>query len=314
MDEFANGVEVIKYVKLDSCPLCGGRDSEVLYETEPPLVRCTSCSMVYLNPQPRVEHQQFYDESYYDGSSTKKDSEDNENVLETEKIRVRLESCQAVVDRVMHYVPEPGSWLDIGCGPGFLLSQARDRGWQCMGLDSSPFAPRFARERFGLDHVHTGLIEDVDFSGKTFDVISMQHVIEHLYEPLPTMRQIVKLLKPGGILYLETPDICSGSAKRDGASWLHIKIPEHVLYFSQETLSRLLDELGCDVLGVSKPVPGTGWMNRIFGSPERAKRFYDVARRFPLFERMVEWVRSMRQRAIPDQAEHLHVLARKRNA
>jgi len=302
---------MIKYQKLEKCPLCGGEDSEVLYDMEVPVVRCAQCSLVYLNPQPRVEHQQFYDESYYDGSSTKKDNADNEDVLEAEKVEVRLESCQAVVDRVMRFIPEPGSWLDIGCGPGFLLSQANARGWQCMGLDSSPFAPRFARERFGLDNVHTGLIEDVDFKGKTFDVISMQHVIEHLYEPVPTMREILKLLKPGGILYLETPDICSGSALRDGADWLHIKLPEHVLYFSQATLERLLRELHCEVLNVSKPVPGTGLMNTVCGGADRAKKFYSVARKVPFFEVLVDRVRASRQHTLADQAEHIQLLARK---
>jgi len=267
---------------------------------------------MFLNPQPRVEHQQFYDETYYDGSSVKKSDEDNEDVLEANKIEKRLESCQAVVDRVERYLPEPGNWLDIGCGPGFLLSQAHDRGWQCTGLDSSPFAPKFARERFGLEDVHTGLIEDVDFKGKTFDVISMQHVIEHLYEPVPTMREIIKLLKPGGILYLETPDICSGSALRDGADWPHIKIPEHVLYFSQQTLERLMQELDCEVLDVSKPVPGTGLMNTLCGGREQAKRFYAFARKLPLFELLVDAVRASRQRSMPEQAEHIQMLARKR--
>jgi len=302
---------MIKYVELGECPLCGEKKSTVLYELEVPVVRCSQCALVYLNPQPRVEHQEFYDESYYDGSSTKKENADNEDVLEAEKIGVRLESCQAVVDRVMKFIPEPGSWLDIGCGPGFLLSQAKERGWQCMGLDSSPFAPQFARERFGLENVHTGLIEDVDFKGQTFDVISMQHVIEHLYEPLPTMRDILKLLKPGGILYLETPDICSGSALRDGADWLHIKLPEHVLYFSQSTLERLLRELNCEVLNVSKPVPGTGLMNKVCGGADRAKKFYSVARKAPFFESLVGRVRASRQHSMANQAEHVQLLARK---
>lgn len=301
----------MNYVTLDGCPLCGGEQSERLYELEVPVVRCTQCSMVYLNPQPRVQHQQFYDESYYDGSSTKKLNEDNEDVLEAEKLERRLESCRGVVDRVMHYSPKPGTWLDIGCGPGFLLSQARDRGWKCTGLDSSPFAPKFARERFGLEDVHTGLIEDVDFGGKTFDVISMQHVIEHLYEPVPTMRGILRLLKPGGILYLETPDFCSGKSLRDGANWEHIKIPEHVLYFSQRTLELLMQKLHCEVLKVAKPTPGTGLMNRICGGKERAKRFYAVARNFPLFEPLVEKVRAFRASAKPELTDHIQMLVRK---
>jgi len=299
-------------IELKACPLCGANHFTELYALESPVVRCEHCSLVFLNPQPRVEHQGFYDESYYRGSSLKKSDEDNLDVLESGKVQVRLESCQGVVDRVMGVIPDPGSWLDIGCGPGFLLSQAKERGWQCTGLDSSPFAPQFARERFGLDDVHTGLIEDVDFAGKTFDVISMQHVIEHLYEPVPTMREILKLLKPGGVLYLETPDISSNAAVRDGADWEHIKIPEHVLYFSQPTLERLLQDIGCDVLTVAKPVPGTGLMNKVCGGAERAKRFYAVARKFPLFEKLVNRVRSSRERSMPDMAEDIHILARKR--
>jgi len=179
-------------------------------------------------------------------------------------------------------------------------------------LDSSPFAPQFAKEQFGLDDVHTGLIEDVDFEGKQFDVISMQHVIEHIYEPAATMQEILKLLKPGGILYLETPDIESGSAKRDGKDWLHIKIPEHVLYFSESTLKLLLGELDCDVLDVQKPVSGTGLMHKIFGGKERAKRFYDIVKHIPFFMTLVGWVRKSQQKQYPEQAEHIQILARKR--
>lgn len=305
---------MLNTVRLSHCPLCGGAESRILYALEVPVVRCAQCSLVYLNPQPRVEHQQFYDESYYDGSSTQKHAGDNEDVLEAEKVERRLESCRAVVDRVMHVMPEPGRWLDIGCGPGFLLSQAKARGWACTGLDSSPFAPRFAHERFGLEDVHTGLIEDVDFGGKRFDVISMQHVIEHLYEPVPTMRKILTLLKPGGLLYLETPDIASGTALRDGKHWTHIKIPEHVLYFSQDTLSLLLDKLDCEVLEVSRPVPGTGLMNAVCGGEARAKRFYAWAKRLPGFEALVKAVRSYRQGSKFAETEHIHVLARKRKA
>lgn len=301
-----------EYVEMRACPLCGSESHEVLYDLEVAVVRCRQCTMVYLNPQPRVDHQGFYDESYYRGSSTKKADTDNEDVLEEQKVDIRLESCQAVVDRVMKIVPNPGSWLDIGCGPGFLLSQAKARGWQCTGLDSSPFAPKIARERFGLDDVHTRLIEGVDFGGRLFDVISMQHVIEHIYEPVPTMQKILALLRPGGILYIETPDICSGSALREGADWLHIKIPEHVLYFSQQTLEMLMQKLHCEVLQVWRPVPGTGMMNRICGGQEQARRFYAVARRLPLFEALVGAVRDWRQKRAPDQTEHIHMLARKR--
>jgi len=303
---------MLTMVKLDICPVCGNECFEVVYQLEVAMVRCQHCSLVFLNPQPRIEHQAFYDESYYRGSSDKKEDGDNEDVLERDKVQVRLEACQAVVDKVMQYKPQVGSWLDLGCGPGFLLSQVHDRGWQATGLDSSPFAPQFAKDQFGLEDVHTGLIEDVNFKGKQFDVISMQHVIEHLYEPLPTMSAILKLLKPGGILYLETPDIESGSAKRDGKDWLHIKIPEHVLYFSEATLKRLLNELDCDILGVQKPVPGTGLMHKIFGGKERARRFYDIAKHMPFFMTLVGWVRKSQQQQHVEQAEHIQILARKR--
>jgi len=304
----------MRLVALHTCPLCGGRSWRVLYPTEPPCVRCVACGLVFLNPQPRVEQRGFYNESYYRGTSEQKQAADNEDVLAPEKMQVRLESCQAVVDQVMQYVPYAGRWLDIGCGPGFLLSQAQACGWRCTGLDSSPFAPRFARERFGLEDVHSGLIEEADFAPERFDIISMQHVIEHLYDPLPTMRRVLSWLKPGGLLYLETPDIESGPARRDGASWLHIKIPEHVLYFSGASLRHLLAELGCEVLDVQHPVPGTGLMQRLCGGEEEARRFYNAAKKVPLFVWMVRRVRWLRQRQMTDVSEHMHVLARKSDA
>ncbi len=302
---------MVEYVKLNGCPLCGHNNFVLVYDLETPVVRCEECDLLFLNPQPRVSHQEFYDESYYYGTSTRKNAEDNENVLNAEKIVNRLESCRAVVDLIMRHQPDPGRWLDIGCGPGFLLSQAKERGWRCTGLDSSPFAPKFARERFGLEDVHSGLIEDASFEKGSFDVISMQHVIEHLYEPVSTMREVADLLKPGGLLYLETPDICSGSAKKDGPDWLHIKIPEHVLYFSEQTIRLLLKKIGCEVVEVRHPVPGTGLMNSVCGGKEEAKKFYEFAKKLPGFESLVRMVRKCSAKAQPEKTEHIHVLARK---
>ncbi|HKJ84033.1 MAG TPA: hypothetical protein VJ961_08465, partial [Mariprofundaceae bacterium] len=84
---------MIEYVEMHTCPLCGSEAYEVLYNLDVPVVRCKKCTLVYLNPQPRVDHQGFYDESYYRGSSTKKADQDNEDVLEAHKVDIRLESC-----------------------------------------------------------------------------------------------------------------------------------------------------------------------------------------------------------------------------
>jgi len=131
--------------------------------------------------------------------------------------------------------------LDIGCSFGFFLDSARELGWETYGVEISKYASDFARNKLHLN-VTTGTINDVSYSDNFFDVITMWDVIEHLGDPVSSLKKIRNLLKPNGILALATPNIQSPLARLTKEKWEQIKPAYHLYYFSPRTLTKLLEE------------------------------------------------------------------------
>jgi len=301
-------------LELRACPLCGSNKGDSISHLGSVIVRCGQCGLVFVNEQPDIPGDKLYDEGYYRGASEHKKNLYNENVLDPRRISARMESSQAVVDMVMRYHLNPGRWLDIGCGPGFLLSHAGTRGWKGTGIDTSLFATDFARDEFNLTDVHATSVEDANFADEMFDVISMQHVVEHFFYPLDTMRRIIAWLKPGGFLYLETPDIGSRIAHGAGVNWEHFKLPEHVVYFSDATLKRLLKQLKCETVLISHPVEGTGLMNKVCGGKVQARRLYERYMKNLIFRTAVQTIRRLNElyrSRLKGESDMVHILARK---
>lgn len=139
--------------------------------------------------------------------------------------------------------PEPGQkLLDVGCGNGDFLSIAEEIGWQVKGVEPDIKALEVTRSR-GLEVIH-GSLDEIVYSRELFDVITMSHVIEHVHNPLTFVELAYECLKPGGILYVDTPNIGSVSAKRFGSNWRGIETPRHLVIFSQVGLESALKVVG----------------------------------------------------------------------
>jgi SAM-dependent methyltransferase len=133
--------------------------------------------------------------------------------------------------------PRAGRLLDLGCGDGSFLLQAREEGWQVRGTE---FSPQLARGR-GLD-----VAESLDELGgnELFDCITLWHSFEHLRDPLCTMRRLRELLAPGGALLLAVPDSGGLQARLFGRYWLHLDVPRHLFHYTRRSLSALLQSAG----------------------------------------------------------------------
>lgn len=134
-----------------------------------------------------------------------------------------------------------GTLLEIGCGYGYLLDEARPYFSQRVGTDFSDGAVRQARER--ADQVYQGGIDAIAET-EQFDCVIATHVIEHVYHPQDFVKALLKRLRPGGCLLIAAPDMGSLWRKLMGARWPSFKLPEHVLYFDAHTLERLMNECG----------------------------------------------------------------------
>lgn len=135
------------------------------------------------------------------------------------------------------YIPAcpQGSLLDVGCGNGQFLQNMKNLGWEVKGVEIDERAVTTARKFLGLD-VISGTLENAQFPDNFFDIVTVSHVIEHLYDPINFLGECRRVLKPGGKLVLLTPNINSFCHKMFKQSWRGVEIPRHLMLFSLPTL------------------------------------------------------------------------------
>jgi 2-polyprenyl-3-methyl-5-hydroxy-6-metoxy-1,4-benzoquinol methylase len=136
--------------------------------------------------------------------------------------------------------------LDVGCNLGSFLAALRDRtGCSVVGLEPAPSPAKYAREHFHLD-VREACLDDVagSLAPASFDVITLWHVMEHLWEPRRDLQIVHSLLKPGGMLVVEVPNFDDPLRRLFGSSWAYIDVPRHLLHFTPRTLRNFLEGAG----------------------------------------------------------------------
>lgn len=150
--------------------------------------------------------------------------------------------------RAGHYIrhlpgPAPGArLLDVGCGDGGFLRVARAMGYEAQGLEFDPAAAAPARAR-GFT-VHEGTVDAAPLAPGSFDQVTLNHVIEHLHEPAAVLARLRAALKPGGRIWLQTPNVASRGAQRYGADWRGLEPPRHLVLFGERSLHLALERAG----------------------------------------------------------------------
>jgi glycosyltransferase involved in cell wall biosynthesis/2-polyprenyl-3-methyl-5-hydroxy-6-metoxy-1,4-benzoquinol methylase len=154
--------------------------------------------------------------------------------------------------RVRHLPRPPGRprLLDVGCGNGGFLRDMRDAGWEVAGIDPDPAAVATARAT-GAD-VREGLLGPDTFAPGSFDAVTLSHVIEHLPDPAETLAICHGLLKPGGVLWIATPNLESVGHRRFGPAWRGLEPPRHLAIFTRRALVGLLERLGYEVVATPR--------------------------------------------------------------
>lgn len=226
------------------------RDAEYVYR------RCASCGLVVQSPLPKPEEIPSLYPAHY-----------APHVGKHKPLRSKLVNRLAIrylygVDRVTHSwllrrvfrmlsgqimrgTREPhgrNRLLDIGCGSGNLLAQYRELGWTVRGIEINERACAVCRDR-GLD-VHQGTIFDAPFESHQFDMIFLNHVIEHVLDPVGVMRRAVELLDPVGKLVVITPNMRGIGFRLYGSCWYPLDAPRHLVLFDPDTLRRLGGKVG----------------------------------------------------------------------
>jgi SAM-dependent methyltransferase len=231
-----------------ACALCGRRDGVPLaagpdfeYDTtrtELTLRRCP-CGGVYLDPRPApAALARIYPSNYYAYDFVEK--------LGGFVMRFKSMAERAKVRAYRAYLPDGGRVLDVGCGDGHVLAQLRRHGGASLRLEGVEFAARAAdaAERAGFT-VHRGRIEDVVLPAGAFDLVIMNQLIEHVADPVAVLRRIGRALRPGGHVFVETPNLDSLDARLFRRRyWGGYHLPRHFHLFDRRTLPALARRAG----------------------------------------------------------------------
>lgn len=222
---------------MDTCNLCGGVDWRVLEVAGPTrVVRCR-CGLVFVTPQPpRIALEALYDPDYYRPWSA--------------QTRLRERIWRERVREVATLSPPPGRLLDVGCGDGSFLREAAGEGWTVTGTEFSPAGAQIARAA-GVP-VFTGELHEARLPGEGFDVITCWHVIEHVSDPRRLLDEMYRLLTPGGVLVLATPNLDDRVfrlayllvRRRQPRRYEPDEREVHLFIYSAETLRQLVTSAG----------------------------------------------------------------------
>jgi len=305
-----------------NCPLCGADDAEHLFDARDMLhglpgrfrvVECRSCGLWYLNPRPAQEAlTDYYPEDY---RAFRK-------IGKPRKRRLRHRAFDLVLQCYYGYPagggekrPAPagplrrllilplwlwfkadrrnsvvipfqgrGRFLDVGCGGGRMLSFMSDHGWDARGTEINPKAAELVRTRLGHD-VFAGRLEDCPYRPGSFDVVLMSHVLEHLGDPVSSVRKVHELLCSGGRFYLRLPDAGGFAARKFKDKWFHLDAPRHLCSYTRRTVRMILEKNGFIVENIKQDRNAFGLQNtlRYVGRDEPS-----------LVTRLAEWKRLMR--------------------
>lgn len=219
-----------------ACPLCAGDQREFTFQLRDPftVARCPRCGLHYLYPR-LVEsaiREAYQESTYYEGGVC-----GYADASYTDQEAALRATFKCLLNNLSERGLTCGSLLEVGCGYGYLLDEAAPYFDRRVATDYSPEAAAKARST-GAD-VLVGGIEQIPRDSR-FDCVVAIQVIEHVYEPVSFVEQLVSRAKPGGHIVLATPDIGGVLRKTMGRRWPSFKVPEHVLYFDFRTLSILM--------------------------------------------------------------------------
>jgi SAM-dependent methyltransferase len=228
------------------CILCGANNSALLWRAtdhhygnagEWDVFQCSACGLGFLNPMPGEDELASYYPAFYPPHQ--------KFTLPRRWRRIFNKMIFSDVSPKDPHFPAPGRLLDVGCGSGEFLLQAQARGWNVTGVETGHAPTAFARS-LGLD-VFRGTVLEACFSSAEFDYVRLNHTLEHLPNPVATLREIRRILKPEGKLFIGVPN-CEGTMARFwGNCWWYLGAPVHTYQYSDRSLPRMLRQCGFEV-------------------------------------------------------------------
>ena len=219
----------------EKCPICEGVSARLMGVKDGlRVLRCESCTVQYSERSPEVSRlPQIYNEAYFHGSPAGYPAYEADEALHRNRAQHYLRDLMAHTD-------VPGTLLDIGCATGFFLDEARQRGWKVRGCEVSEWAATSAQRRFGLDVVQAPFPTPL-LGPQQYDAVTFLNVFEQLPDPHAAERVLRDLVKPGGLLALETWDVDALVVRLSGMRWHKYRPDETPIYLNRQSLTALFE-------------------------------------------------------------------------
>lgn len=236
-----------------NCPVCDLGPMKInlstkdyfLTEDNFDLYTCQNCSYTMTFPVPSLEKLPKYykSENYLSHTASKKGFI---NSIYQYLRSINLTNKYALIAKYSH----PGDILDIGCGTGELLDHFKKNKWKVTGIEPNNEAREYANKQYNVNAKQEH--ELIALPEKHFDVITMWHVLEHVPDFNERIKQIQKLIKPSGTIFIAVPNIKSPDAIKYGKHWAGLDVPRHLHHFSPQSFKKLSDKHN---LGLLEMVP-----------------------------------------------------------
>lgn len=149
------------------------------------------------------------------------------------------------------YFPQPGKILEIGSSTGVMLSLFQKLGWKVLGIEPSTEAAVQAKKR-GISTT-ADYFEKVNLDDQSFDVVILNHTLEHLPSPRDVLQKVSRILKKGGVVLIDVPNFGSLSSQIYGSRWPYLLPQEHFWHFTDQSLQKLLTSSGFQILETAHP-------------------------------------------------------------
>ncbi len=243
------------------CPLCGSASHTGIYKERSAvgIVRCKDCSLVYTNPMVKEPEKNYWGDE-------KKYFEEARLVFEGKGKSHRDVNYIDDLKMIERFKPT-GNFLDIGTNMGMFLRHTRGKQWNVTGIEPSPALSDMAKKYFGLN-IKTCYLHEAGFQDKSFDVVTMTDVFEHIAEPKKMLEDIKKVLKKDGILFIKVPNgrynllkLFLARLTKKTESYDIFDSYEHLTHYSHKTLKRMLEGSGFKVkkAWIGRPIQLPAW-------------------------------------------------------
>jgi SAM-dependent methyltransferase len=208
------------------------------------IARCGACGFTVTLPAPSFQElAKYYPAGYYGSAGGKRFprlAEKLQDLLYSHRVR-EVENCRG---------GSPGRVLDVGCGRGLLLQAFRENGWDVLGTEMSETSAAYPRDVLKLP-VRVGDLAGLKFPDCLFDAVVMWHVLEHVTDPRAMLREVSRVLRPGGIFLVGVPNFGSFEARMCEDKWFHLDVPRHLIQFTPESLREALVGAGFTISATS---------------------------------------------------------------